>query len=272
MAKVRYLGGKSADLGTLRADQNYHTYNASDDHLDGYSEVYVDVPVPTLGIKGIVSNGTYYASDDDLGGYSEVRVNVPAPPVLLDELVVTQNNTTYNASSYGVEGWNKVTSAINIPVPVLDSIEITENGVYNAISYDLEGFDSVRVQVPAPTPTETVLWTNSSPTVNFAGQTITLSDNLSNYDYIGVKIAYSTGYQTDEYCNTAIMSISDFVKSSGSGRRPSMGLITAYNSGYARSCQYVSDTSVTIGNCYQMATSTGTNQQTIPLQVIGIKL
>ena len=32
--------------------------------------------------------------------------------------------------------------------------------------------------------TETVLWTNSSPTSNFADQNVTLSDSMSNYDYL----------------------------------------------------------------------------------------
>ena len=31
---------------------------------------------------------------------------------------------------------------------------------------------------------ETVLWTNPSPTSDFAAQTVTLSDSISNYDYI----------------------------------------------------------------------------------------
>lgn len=38
------------------------------------ASVNVDVPMPTLGTKTITQNGTYLASDDNLDGYSEVEV------------------------------------------------------------------------------------------------------------------------------------------------------------------------------------------------------
>ena len=36
-------------------------------------------------------------------------------------------------------------------------------------------------------PTKTLLWTNSNPTENFTGQTITLDSSLTNYTYMIIK-------------------------------------------------------------------------------------
>lgn len=46
-------------------------------------------------------------------------------------------------------------------------------------------------------PSETVLWTNPSPTSSFAAQTVTLSDDINNYDYIKMVYKYSTSDSTE---------------------------------------------------------------------------
>jgi len=68
--------GNAVDTGAKVITQN-GTYSASDDNLDGYSEVTVNVSSgATLGAKSITQNGTYNASSDNLDGYSAVTVNV----------------------------------------------------------------------------------------------------------------------------------------------------------------------------------------------------
>ena len=54
--------------GTLEINAN-GTYNVKDKEF-----AQVNVPEPKLGTKSITSNGTYKASDDGLDGYSEVSV------------------------------------------------------------------------------------------------------------------------------------------------------------------------------------------------------
>lgn len=49
------------------------TYTASDDNVDGFSSVVVEVPLIT---KSVTENGTYKATDDGADGYSEFTVNV----------------------------------------------------------------------------------------------------------------------------------------------------------------------------------------------------
>lgn len=122
--------------------------------------------------------------------------------------------------------------------------------------------------------TETVLWTNSAPTSNFAAQTVTLSDSIGNYKY--VKIVYSitntTSGQTD--IEDVIYPVDDFRRRTNvSGN---WSIVEDFSSGgyqWTRTSGYVSDTSISMGNCYRWNTSSsGTmqNQAIIPLEILGL--
>lgn len=52
-----------------------------------------------------------------------------------------------------------------------------DNLIYKGVKYTLGGGGG-----NAPT----VLWTNTAPSTTFGAQTVTLSDDVSNYDFIGV--------------------------------------------------------------------------------------
>lgn len=68
--------GVAATLGTKTITEN-GSYSASEDGLDGYSEIEVDIPsVATLGTKVITENGSYSATSEGFDGYSEVEVNI----------------------------------------------------------------------------------------------------------------------------------------------------------------------------------------------------
>lgn len=64
-------------LGTLEATEN-KIYKASDEDLEGYSQVTVNVQ-PNLQIKSVTVNGIV-EPDEGYDGLSEVTVNVPATP------------------------------------------------------------------------------------------------------------------------------------------------------------------------------------------------
>lgn len=89
MANVRYSkGGTSATLGTKTIDEN-GIYNASDDSLDGYNQVTVDVPEPEGSITlSYDTNGTYSEDIKDYA-YADVTVNVPVPEVHTQSKTVT---------------------------------------------------------------------------------------------------------------------------------------------------------------------------------------
>lgn len=71
---VQVEGGGSSTLGTKTINNN-GTYNASDDSLDGYSQVTVSVPASAVdsGTKSITANG----NNQDVVGYAAVNVSVP---------------------------------------------------------------------------------------------------------------------------------------------------------------------------------------------------
>lgn len=69
-------GGGDIETGTLTVTAN-GTYYSSDEDLDGYDEVIVNIEdAPALGDLDVTENGTYNASDEELDGYKTVNVNV----------------------------------------------------------------------------------------------------------------------------------------------------------------------------------------------------
>lgn len=119
---------------------------------------------------------------------------------------------------------------------------------------------------------ETVLWTNPSPTSDFAGVVVDLSDNISHYKYIGIVGAYSKSsnshtlecmYPTDELVNAT--SGSDY---------PTMCLGAYRNAYYFRLINYSSDTMLAISSARTCTTSqaaTTVNSAMIPLTIKGYK-
>ena len=130
--------------------------------------------------------------------------------------------------------------------------------------------------------TETTLWSNSSGTSNFDAQSVTLSDNMSNYDYIGFKYRTSTSINT---ISTMLVSYEDVYKSRISNlSSASDGTNTIYlgvhygtnadTNTYAREVYYTGVKTLYFRKTIRgIATgSAGTDiSRCIPLQIIGYK-
>lgn len=127
-------------LGTLEATEN-KTYKASDENLEGYSTVTVNVE-PSLQTKSISSNGTV-KPDEGYEGFSEVTVNVQ--PKLQEKTATANGAITPDETYYGL---SKVT--VNVE-PKLQSKSVTVNGTVTPdASYD--GLSQVTVNVPPTVP------------------------------------------------------------------------------------------------------------------------
>lgn len=127
-------------LGTLEATEN-KTYKASDENLEGYSTVTVNVE-PSLQTKSISSNGTV-KPDEGYEGFSEVTVNVQ--PKLQEKTATANGAITPDETYYGL---SKVT--VNVE-PKLQSKSVTANGTVTPdASYN--GLSQVTVNVPPTTP------------------------------------------------------------------------------------------------------------------------
>lgn len=121
--------------------------------------------------------------------------------------------------------------------------------------------------------TPTTLWSNTSPTSDFPASdttiTVTLSDDIDNYEYIKIKARRSKSDAT-EYA--IIYSVEDFKKLNNANGASAGALAYNYNSSNsARVFYYTSNTSVTF-ELAKALNSTGTARTgAIPLEIIGLK-
>lgn len=120
---------------------------------------------------------------------------------------------------------------------------------------------------------ETSLWTNQSPSSNFSAQTITLSDNLSNYKYVAIRYKYSPSTSDTDY-STDILSVDDFKKCiyNPSAAHNSFALLVqaVNNNLYARTVFYDTDTSIQFTNYTQIGGTGSGVGNTIPLEILGL--
>ena len=120
------------------------------------------------------------------------------------------------------------------------------------------------------TPTETLLWENPSPNATFAAQSVTLSDSISNYDYI--HFYFKSGASTNNI-RSNIYSVADVKASTKSGARNNVCSTACSNTGSAsaRSITYESDTQLAFSSAWSLGNAASYNQTTIPLSIYGIK-
>ena len=121
--------------------------------------------------------------------------------------------------------------------------------------------------------TETTLWTNPNPSSLYSNGTVTLSDDIDNYDYI--KFTYKP-WTTSSQIMSSLYPLSD-VKLSVSGNSTNHSVMSMIcnlsdNSNFARRVYYASDTSITFNASYQINASNSSANTNIPQQIIGCKL
>ena len=118
---------------------------------------------------------------------------------------------------------------------------------------------------------ETLLWTNPSPTSNFGTQIITLSDSISNYDYIKVQFLGST---TISISSSVVTPVQDFIlqqRSTNNTLRSITPGLQMSDGLFIRAFDYVSDTSINITDALRLNGSANNNSITIPYKIYGVK-
>ena len=113
----------------------------------------VNIPEPKLGTKNITSNGVYKASDDELDGYSEVTVETSGVDIndYFEHILPTGTNAqNYYDQYYRGSGWFKAIKQYPVPevgtdmqcafvcwpfgdLPLVDTSKVTE--AYQAFAY-----------------------------------------------------------------------------------------------------------------------------------------
>ena len=127
-------------------------------------------------------------------------------------------------------------------------------------------------------PTYTRLWTNGSPTSNFSGQTVTLSQAANTFDAVRIVWAYNTssGATGDDWeGNTGAMpqwyQFGSAELNHASGGYLLIGVVFTQTNSYARRGYFTSDyTGLFVSNCQRLGASGNSNGNCIPLCVEGV--
>lgn len=116
---------------------------------------------------------------------------------------------------------------------------------------------------------ETVLWTNASPTSTFNSQTVTLSDDINNYDYIKITYRAST---TLTSTLSIMLSLEEWLKTTNATGVCYPAIAVRINSVvYARRVSHNTDTDVIFASAIRMNASGANQDYIIPTEVIGLK-
>lgn len=121
--------------------------------------------------------------------------------------------------------------------------------------------------------TETLLWTNPSPTTARSSLDATLSQSLQNFQKIRVEYAYNTGSSDAPYYVVFPVKDAngDYMFPSGSGKqRMSLGLNNASSHAFTRHFYVSDDTTIHFNNAYRVNTSGNTSSNLIPWNIYGI--
>lgn len=121
--------------------------------------------------------------------------------------------------------------------------------------------------------TETVLWTNGSPTSSFSEQTVQLSQSIEDFDLIKVTFKLSTTNADEGAIIVPTQTIKNSLNSTNNTFRTSIGVrLSGYN--YVRPLFINSGVydQLGIGSARITGNSGISNTSATPLQVIGIKL
>lgn len=138
------------DLKSIAINQNgeYNGY---------FNKVIVDVPAPyyrSKHLEATENHKLYVASEEGVDGYESVNVNVPEPNIEENRIVVELANGSYKIKpTDGHDAMKQVSLTVAVPNPALTALYATENGTYEAVNSGYYGFASVSVDVPQPTYT-----------------------------------------------------------------------------------------------------------------------
>lgn len=167
----------------------------------------------------------------------------------------------------------QITGTYNLPSGN-KALSYTDNGTESNI--DVSGYATVSVTRdihPDPYVESTQLWANSSPTSNYTSETVTLSQSMTNFDYLLFNFRVSTTVGTPIKFIVDVSEFKEWVKGSYPSVefRASLKNTSSANNA-SRGVQYVSNTSVYITS-NQYVNSSGTAPSwMIPVSIQGLKL
>lgn len=117
---------------------------------------------------------------------------------------------------------------------------------------------------------ETVLWTNPSPTANFASQEVTLSDDMTNYQYVALYWKYNKAGTKDI---KMIIPVDDFIYTSVETAKnlPKIFMGSRGTNTFVRDMAYISNTTVTFSNAVRVNIAGNDSSYCLPTKICGLK-
>ena len=142
------------------------------------------------------------------------------------------------------------------------------------IPYEIYGITGELVPI---TKFEDVLWENADPTTSFAGQQVTLSNSLANYDMLRIYYDWSTNsgvMNSTKYNDFALVDIDQYILNSYNHDYRFVWGITNSSNNYVRTARLI-DTNydkLQISNAFRLNAQGNNNVLAIPLKICGIKI
>lgn len=190
--------------------------------------------------------------NDGEGAFYKIRQITSGDVVDEIHIIALTNYPTLIAELMSVKAIDDLNTALNTKLDtskVKNSQSTTAGEVYD-VRY-INGFNAVK------------LWQNENPDQSFAGQEITLNDDISNYKYY--EIIYRRSNANPKYLSTGQLEINLITT-----------LQLAIDRIYDRDITSISGNKITFGDCgrfdsYGVDTLTTINTSLVPYEVIGYK-
>ena len=124
------------------------------------------------------------------------------------------------------------------------------------------------------TITETTIWTNPNPDTSFASSNtnVTVSQNISNFDYIKVESKDNYAQDTATYKKDFYIKVSDWMNPYTSGGTKTFGIYSYTNYAWCRQFNYNAETTITISACYRLNNASNNGNNAIPICIKGVKV
>lgn len=233
-------------------------YKLSQGWAGGYLIGTYDQITPSNASPVSLSSGNIYK----MGGAGKAVASVTDATPSNSSPVSLSSGTVYKMGGAG-----KAVASVTDITPSSSAQTLSSGSIYK-----MGGVGYVYNPKPTGGFSETTLWTNSSPTSNFAAQTVTLNQTMTadKFDYIKVVIRFST---TDSTQNTFLFPIADVLSYNSGSTDGKRGCVGSRSGGvYVRT---ISNGGSTSALAFTVAAQTGGTStsaaKTIPVSISGLK-
>lgn len=221
---------------------------------------------PSINVQSskIVTAGTSQQTFTPDTGYDAMeKVVVNPTPFQTKSVTATTRVQTVSPDSGKLLSQVTVNPQIHSQTMYYSSNGTKDLGENNNVRY-------VNINVPSGGLSETTLWTNPNPDVSFANQSITLSNDISSYDYI--KCEYKVNNSTATYGSAIIPR--NLLQQTSRSPNSFIWAIGGYrftSSAYTRVCWINSNTEIYFTACRNYESGSVTNTGIIPTKISGLR-